>query len=140
MSAHVLWVVIAIAVDRWVALRFSVDDCREACEKSLKDLSIDTIDLYYQHRTDPKTPIEETVKAMAVRAHAHMNVALSFCHVDNRLRWRHCWKSMCSAAVRSAATLWHLLAPFGLLLLPSLFGQAPNLISFHPTPSGIARQ
>lgn len=38
---------------------------RQACEKSLKDLGSDSVDLYYQHRVDPKTPIEETVKAMA---------------------------------------------------------------------------
>ncbi|KAL1925059.1 uncharacterized protein VTP21DRAFT_4713 [Calcarisporiella thermophila] len=38
---------------------------RAACEKSLKRLGVDTIDLYYQHRVDPNTPIEETVKAMA---------------------------------------------------------------------------
>ena len=38
---------------------------REACEASLKRLGIDTIDLYYQHRVDPKVPIEETVAAMA---------------------------------------------------------------------------
>ncbi|KAI9255179.1 aldo/keto reductase [Phascolomyces articulosus] len=38
---------------------------REACEKSLKRLGVDTIDLYYQHRIDKNTPIEETVKAMA---------------------------------------------------------------------------
>jgi len=38
---------------------------REACEASLKRLGIDVIDLYYQHRVDPKTPIEETVGAMA---------------------------------------------------------------------------
>ena len=38
---------------------------REACDASLKRLGIDTIDLYYQHRVDPKTPIEETVGAMA---------------------------------------------------------------------------
>lgn len=36
-----------------------------ACDASLKRLGIDTIDLYYQHRVDPKTPIEETVGAMA---------------------------------------------------------------------------
>ncbi len=42
------------------------DEHRQACKKSLKDLEIDTIDLYYQHRVDPKTPIEDTVKAMAV--------------------------------------------------------------------------
>ncbi len=38
---------------------------RAACEASLKRLGVDTIDLYYQHRVDPKTPIEETVGAMA---------------------------------------------------------------------------
>jgi aryl-alcohol dehydrogenase-like predicted oxidoreductase len=38
---------------------------RSACEASLKRLGVDTIDLYYQHRVDPKIPIEETVGAMA---------------------------------------------------------------------------
>ncbi|MGB7844869.1 MAG: aldo/keto reductase [Candidatus Acidiferrum sp.] len=38
---------------------------RSSCEASLKRLGVDTIDLYYQHRVDPKTPIEETVGAMA---------------------------------------------------------------------------
>jgi aryl-alcohol dehydrogenase-like predicted oxidoreductase len=38
---------------------------RSACEGSLRRLGIETIDLYYQHRVDPNTPIEETVGAMA---------------------------------------------------------------------------
>ncbi len=38
---------------------------KQACEASLKRLNIDYIDLYYQHRVDPNTPIEETVGAMA---------------------------------------------------------------------------
>jgi len=38
---------------------------RASCEGSLKRLGVDTIDLYYQHRVDPETPIEETVGAMA---------------------------------------------------------------------------
>ncbi len=38
---------------------------KSACEASLKRLQIDVIDLYYQHRVDPKTPIEDTVGAMA---------------------------------------------------------------------------
>jgi len=38
---------------------------RASCEGSLKRLGVDTIDLYYQHRVDPDTPIEETVGAMA---------------------------------------------------------------------------
>lgn len=37
---------------------------REACEGSLERLGVEHIDLYYQHRVDPKTPIEETVGAM----------------------------------------------------------------------------
>jgi aryl-alcohol dehydrogenase-like predicted oxidoreductase len=38
---------------------------QKACEASLKRLQIPTIDLYYQHRVDPETPIEETIGAMA---------------------------------------------------------------------------
>jgi aryl-alcohol dehydrogenase-like predicted oxidoreductase len=37
---------------------------RQACDASLQRLGVDHIDLYYQHRVDPKTPIEETVGAM----------------------------------------------------------------------------
>jgi aryl-alcohol dehydrogenase-like predicted oxidoreductase len=38
---------------------------RKACDASLERLGVDTIDLYYQHRVDPNTPIEDTVGAMA---------------------------------------------------------------------------
>ncbi|MGZ3389113.1 MAG: aldo/keto reductase [Isosphaeraceae bacterium] len=38
---------------------------RECCDASLQRLGVDVIDLYYQHRVDPNTPIEETVGAMA---------------------------------------------------------------------------
>lgn len=38
---------------------------RQACDASLRRLSAEVIDLYYQHRVDPDTPIEETVGAMA---------------------------------------------------------------------------
>ncbi|HVX38996.1 MAG TPA: aldo/keto reductase [Gemmatimonadaceae bacterium] len=38
---------------------------RAACDASLERLGVDHIDLYYQHRVDPKTPIEDTVGAMA---------------------------------------------------------------------------
>jgi aryl-alcohol dehydrogenase-like predicted oxidoreductase len=41
------------------------DYVRACCDASLKRLGVDTIDLYYQHRVDPNTPIEETVGAMA---------------------------------------------------------------------------
>ncbi|KAJ3324044.1 hypothetical protein HDU76_013502 [Blyttiomyces sp. JEL0837] len=38
---------------------------KKCCNESLQRLGIDCIDLYYQHRVDPKTPIEDTVRAMA---------------------------------------------------------------------------
>src|SRR5216684_4050917 len=41
------------------------DYVKSACDASLKRLGVDHIDLYYQHRVDPETPIEETVGAMA---------------------------------------------------------------------------
>lgn len=41
------------------------DYVRKSCEGSLRRLGVDHIDLYYQHRVDPETPIEETVGAMA---------------------------------------------------------------------------
>ena len=41
------------------------DYVRKSCDASLRRLGVDTIDLYYQHRVDPATPIEESVGAMA---------------------------------------------------------------------------
>jgi aryl-alcohol dehydrogenase-like predicted oxidoreductase len=41
------------------------DYVKQACDRSLQRLGVDTIDLYYQHRVDPQTPIEDTVGAMA---------------------------------------------------------------------------
>src|SRR5580692_7506927 len=52
---------------------------RACCDASLKRLGVDTIDLYYQHRVDPNTPIEETVGAMAdlIRAGKIRHIGLS---------------------------------------------------------------
>lgn len=52
---------------------------RAACDASLKRLGVDTIDLYYQHRVDANTPIEETVGAMAelIRAGKIRHLGLS---------------------------------------------------------------
>ncbi len=52
---------------------------RQACEASLRRLGVEIIDLYYQHRVDPATPIEETVGAMAelVRAGKVRHLGLS---------------------------------------------------------------
>ncbi len=49
----------------FIGLNGGADYVRAACEASLRRLGTDVIDLYYQHRVDPNTPIEETVGAMA---------------------------------------------------------------------------
>ncbi|MBK8172986.1 MAG: aldo/keto reductase [Sandaracinaceae bacterium] len=48
----------------WLGLSARPEYVKEACEKSLKRLGRDTIDLYYQHRPDPNVPVEESVGAM----------------------------------------------------------------------------
>jgi aryl-alcohol dehydrogenase-like predicted oxidoreductase len=48
-----------------LGVRGDADYVRQACDASLQRLGVDHIDLYYQHRVDPRTPIEETVGAMA---------------------------------------------------------------------------
>lgn len=49
----------------WQGIKGSADYVKACCDASLKRLGTDHIDLYYQHRVDPSTPIEETVGAMA---------------------------------------------------------------------------
>ena len=49
----------------WRGIRGGADYVRASCDASLKRLGTGYIDLYYQHRPDPQTPIEETVGAMA---------------------------------------------------------------------------
>src|SRR5512140_2445405 len=49
----------------WVGVSGKPGYVRSCCEASLRRLGVDAIDLYYQHRVDPETPIEETVEAMA---------------------------------------------------------------------------
>lgn len=46
-------------------LNGTTEYCQKSCEASLKRLGVDVIDLYYLHRIDPNTPIEETVGAMS---------------------------------------------------------------------------
>ncbi len=53
-----------VAADGTRQVRSDPEYVREACEKSLKRLGVETIDLYYCHRLDRKTPIERTVRAM----------------------------------------------------------------------------
>src|SRR5665213_1787008 len=78
---------------------------RASCEGSLKRLGIEFIDLYYQHRVDPNTPIEETVGAMAdlVRDGKIRHIGLSEANGDTLRR-------ACSVhqvtAVQTEYSLW----------------------------------
>jgi aryl-alcohol dehydrogenase-like predicted oxidoreductase len=49
---------------RFLGVNGKPDYVQQACEASLRRLGVEQIDLYYQHRVDPNTPIEETVGAM----------------------------------------------------------------------------
>lgn len=64
---------------QWLGVSGRPEYVREACDASLQRLGIDTIDVYYQHRVDPDTPIEDTVGAMAelVRAGKVRHLGLS---------------------------------------------------------------
>ena len=81
------------------------DYVRQACDASLKRLGVDVIDLYYQHRVDPGTPIEETVGAMAelVRAGKVRYLGLSEAGVET-LRRAHTIHPI--AALQSEYSLW----------------------------------
>lgn len=76
-----------------------------ACEASLRRLKVDTIDLYYQHRVDPQTPIEETVGAMAslVRAGKVRYLGLSEASPET-LRRAHAVHPI--AALQTEYSLW----------------------------------
>jgi aryl-alcohol dehydrogenase-like predicted oxidoreductase len=78
---------------------------RQACEASLRRLGIDCIDLYYQHRVDPETPIEETVSAMAelVRAGKVRYLGLSEAGADT-IRKAHAVHPI--TALQSEYSLW----------------------------------
>ena len=78
---------------------------RAACDASLRRLGVDVIDLYYQHRVDPATPIEETVGAMAglVRAGKVRHLGLSEAGADT-IRRAHAVHPI--AALQSEYSLW----------------------------------
>src|SRR5215467_3355170 len=78
---------------------------RSACDASLKRLGIDKIDLYYQHRVDPETPIEETVGAMAELVKAVKVRYLGLSEASAATLERAC-KVHPIAALQSEYSLW----------------------------------
>jgi len=81
------------------------DYVRKACEGSLRRLDVEVVDLYYQHRVDPDTPIEETVGAMAelVREGKVRFLGLSEASAEN-IRRAHAVHPI--TALQSEYSLW----------------------------------
>lgn len=81
------------------------DYVKKACDASLKRLDIDTIDLYYLHRVDPSTPIEETVGAMGELVKAGKVKTIGLSEVSAKtLRKAHAVHPI--TAVQSEYSLW----------------------------------
>ncbi|PKC60317.1 aldo/keto reductase [Rhizophagus irregularis] len=80
---------------------------RQACESSLKRLGVDYIDLYYQHRVDPNTPIEVTVGTLAelVKEGKIKYIGLSECSAETL---RRAYKVHPIAAVQMEYSPWTL--------------------------------
>ena len=93
------------ASGNFVAISGKPDYVRSACDASLKRLGIDTIDLYYQHRVDPNTPIEETVDAMAGLVKAGKVRYLGLSEASAETLERAC-KVHPIAALQSEYSLW----------------------------------
>ena len=81
------------------------DYVKKSCEGSLKRLGVDHIDLYYQHRVDPDTPIEETVAALAelVKEGKIRHIGLSEASADTL---RRAVKVHPIAALQTEYSLW----------------------------------
>ena len=75
------------------------------CDASLKRLGVERIDLYYQHRVDPKTPIEETVGAMAELVRAGKVGALGLSEASPKTL-RRAFAVHPIAALQSEYSLW----------------------------------
>ncbi len=83
----------------------SAENVRRSIEGSLSRLGTDHVDLYYQHRPDPNTPIEETVGALAelVQEGKVLNIGLSEASPE-RIRTAHAVHPI--AAVQTEFSLW----------------------------------
>jgi aryl-alcohol dehydrogenase-like predicted oxidoreductase len=105
----------------------------QACEDSLARLGVDHIDLYYQHRVDPNTPIEETVGAMAelVQAGKVRHLGLSEASAGT-IRRAHAVHPI--AAVQTEYSLWtrHVEEE----ILPTLRELGIGLVAYSPLGRG----
>ena len=118
---------------QFVGVDGSADYVRTACDASLRRLGVDVIDLYYQHRVDPKTPIEETVGAMAelVQAGKVRHLGLSEAAPDT-IRRAHAVHPI--SALQTELSLWTRDAEVELLALCQELGI--TFVAYSPLGRG----
>jgi len=109
------------------------DYVQTSCDASLQRLGVDHIDLYYQHRTDPEIPVEETVGAMAelVQAGKVRFLGLSEATPDN-IRRAH--KIHPISALQSEYSLWS--RNIEIEILPTIRELGIGLVPFSPLGRG----
>jgi aryl-alcohol dehydrogenase-like predicted oxidoreductase len=104
-----------------------------ACEASLKRLGIDVIDLYYQHRVDPKVPIEDTVGAMSRLVEQGKVRYLGLCEAGvDTIRRAH--KTHPIAALQMEYSLWS--RDTEAQVLPTLRELGISLVGYAPLGRG----
>jgi len=107
---------------------------REACEASLRRLDVETIDVYYLHRVDPKVPVEETVAAMAelVAAGKVRHLGLSEASAE---QLRRASAVAPIAALQSEYSLWERGPERE--ILPACWALGVGFVAFSPLGRGI---
>lgn len=117
----------------YLGVNGSPDYVRRCCEASLKRLGIESIDLYYQHRVDPRIPIEETVGAMAelVRAGKVQRLGLSEAAALT-IRRAHAIHPI--AALQSEYSLWS--RELEVEILPTVRELGIALVAYSPLGRG----
>jgi len=115
------------------AIDGSPEYVRAACDASLERLGVEHIDLYYQHRVDPSTPIEDTVGAMAelVRAGKVRHVGLSEASAGT-IRRAHAVHPI--TAVQTEYSLWT--RDVEVEILPTLEELGIALVAYSPLGRG----
>lgn len=116
------------------ALRSDPACVAQACEASLQRLRTDHIDLYFQHRLDPRVPIEDTVGAMADLVRAGQVRHLGLCEVSANTLRRACAVHPISA-LQIEYSLWTRDPESGLLQACAELGVTP--MAFSPLARGM---
>ena len=125
--------VVRTSAGQAVGLNGTPDYVKRSCDLSLQRLGVDEIDLYYQHRVDPNTPIEETVGAMAelVARGKVRQIGLSEASAET-IRKAHAVHPL--AAVQTEYSLWS--RDIEDEVLPTLRELGIGLVAYSPLGRG----